>query len=195
MTHLHCIGAACGATFDLHTPLMACPKCGELLEVVVDRPKADAAALKTTVVGAAALVCSGGCERRVALPRGAAAIRSRARRDAARGQCADGARAACGGVCRRDASALQASGMESDRLLQRPGDDDGHDGGAVPGREGGGLRFHGKHGGVAGGICGARRRGGTRVSAGGTGIDEQAGAGAGFRRGDCGGRTAASTMR
>ena len=46
MTHLHCIGAACGATFDLHTPLMACPKCGELLEVVVDTPKADAAELK-----------------------------------------------------------------------------------------------------------------------------------------------------
>ena len=40
MTHLHwatlhCIAPACGATFDLHTPLMACPKCGELLEVVV----------------------------------------------------------------------------------------------------------------------------------------------------------------
>jgi threonine synthase len=46
VTHLHCIGAACGATFDLHTPLMACPKCGELLEVVVDAPNADAIGLK-----------------------------------------------------------------------------------------------------------------------------------------------------
>ena len=52
MTHLHCAilhctGPACGATFDLHTPLMACPKCGELLEVLVDAPQMDAAALKT----------------------------------------------------------------------------------------------------------------------------------------------------
>ena len=51
MTHLHwstlhCTAPACGSTFDLHTPLMACPKCGELLEVAIDAPQADAATLK-----------------------------------------------------------------------------------------------------------------------------------------------------
>ena len=46
MTHLRCTGAVCGATLELHTPVVACPNCGELLEVVIDRPKADAAALK-----------------------------------------------------------------------------------------------------------------------------------------------------
>ena len=46
MSHLHCIAPACGATFELHTPVVACPKCGELLEVVIDRPTADGSALK-----------------------------------------------------------------------------------------------------------------------------------------------------
>ncbi len=46
MTHLHCTGFACGTTLDLHTPVMVCPRCGELLEVVVDDPKAGAAELK-----------------------------------------------------------------------------------------------------------------------------------------------------
>ena len=147
----------------------------------------DAAALKTTVVGAAAFICTGGCQRGVALPRGAPRIRAGLCRHAARRKCADGAGAARGGVCRRDALALQTSGLESDGLLQRSGDDDGHDRGALSGRKGGGLRFYGKHRGVAGCLRGARRRGGARVSASGTGVDEQAGAGAGFWRGDCGG--------
>ena len=47
MSHLHCIGADCGATFELHTPVVACPRCGELLEVVVDAPKMDVAQLKS----------------------------------------------------------------------------------------------------------------------------------------------------
>ena len=47
MTHLRCTAPACGATLELHTPVMACPRCGELLEVAVDDPRLDAAALKT----------------------------------------------------------------------------------------------------------------------------------------------------
>ena len=48
VTHLHCIGAgACGATFDLAHAVDGLPKCGELLEVVLDAPKSDAAALMT----------------------------------------------------------------------------------------------------------------------------------------------------
>jgi threonine synthase len=46
VTHLRCTAEHCGATLDLHTPIMACPRCGELLEVAVDRPEQDAAALK-----------------------------------------------------------------------------------------------------------------------------------------------------
>lgn len=47
MNHLRCTAAACGASLELHTPAMACPRCGELLEVSIDAPHADAAALKT----------------------------------------------------------------------------------------------------------------------------------------------------
>ncbi len=47
MTHLRCTASACGATLELHTPAMTCPVCGELLEVAVDAPQADAAVLKT----------------------------------------------------------------------------------------------------------------------------------------------------
>lgn len=46
MTHLHCTAPECGATLELHTPVVACPECGELLEVVIDAPKMDAHALK-----------------------------------------------------------------------------------------------------------------------------------------------------
>src|SRR5690242_5383996 len=46
MSHLRCSVAACAATFDLHERLLACPRCGELLEVVVDQVAADAPQLK-----------------------------------------------------------------------------------------------------------------------------------------------------
>jgi threonine synthase len=36
----------CGSTLDLHDRALACPKCGDLLEVAIDEPQADAAALK-----------------------------------------------------------------------------------------------------------------------------------------------------
>jgi threonine synthase len=36
----------CGTTLDLHDRALACPKCGDLLEVVIDAPQAGAAALK-----------------------------------------------------------------------------------------------------------------------------------------------------
>ena len=76
MTHLHCIGAACGATFDLHTPLMACPKCGELLEVRGRCTADGCGGAEDAVVGAAALVCevdaSGVWRFREALPQYAA---------------------------------------------------------------------------------------------------------------------------
>lgn len=46
MTHLRCTAAHCGSILALHTPAMSCPVCGELLEVVIDAPQADAATLK-----------------------------------------------------------------------------------------------------------------------------------------------------
>ena len=46
--HLRCINLDCGLTLDLHDHLLACPICGELLEVVVPAPSAAPAELKRT---------------------------------------------------------------------------------------------------------------------------------------------------
>jgi threonine synthase len=46
MLHLRCSVSDCGTTLDLHDRSLACPKCGDLLEVVIDPPQADPAALK-----------------------------------------------------------------------------------------------------------------------------------------------------
>jgi threonine synthase len=46
MLHLRCSVPDCGTTLDLHERSLACPKCGDLLEVVIDPPQADPAALK-----------------------------------------------------------------------------------------------------------------------------------------------------
>lgn len=44
--HLRCSDPSCAATLDLHDRTLACPKCGELLEVVVGEVKASPAELK-----------------------------------------------------------------------------------------------------------------------------------------------------
>lgn len=46
MTHLRCNSPDCATTLDLHAPSLACPKCGDLLEVVIHRPEQDPADLK-----------------------------------------------------------------------------------------------------------------------------------------------------
>ncbi len=46
MLHLRCSVPECGTTLDLHDRALACPQCGDLLEVVIDAPQADSAALK-----------------------------------------------------------------------------------------------------------------------------------------------------
>jgi threonine synthase len=46
MMHLRCSGGDCGTTLELHERALACPKCGDLLEVVIDAPQADSAELK-----------------------------------------------------------------------------------------------------------------------------------------------------
>jgi threonine synthase len=43
---LRCFDPKCAATFELHAPELACPRCGELLEVDVDLTSVDASALK-----------------------------------------------------------------------------------------------------------------------------------------------------
>src|ERR1700722_20009906 len=45
MMHLRCGVSDCGTTLDLHDRALACPKCGDLLEVVIDPPN-DPADLK-----------------------------------------------------------------------------------------------------------------------------------------------------
>jgi threonine synthase len=44
--HLRCINEHCSATLDLHDRALACPKCGELLEVVLGPVERDADSLK-----------------------------------------------------------------------------------------------------------------------------------------------------
>ena len=43
---LRCFDPKCAVTLPLHAPALACPTCGELLEVDLDLPSVDAAALK-----------------------------------------------------------------------------------------------------------------------------------------------------
>ena len=44
--HLRCSAEDCGTTLDLHERALACPKCGELLEVVIEPKPVDARELK-----------------------------------------------------------------------------------------------------------------------------------------------------
>jgi threonine synthase len=44
--HLRCSADGCGTTLELHDRSLACPTCGDLLEIVVDRNLPDAAALR-----------------------------------------------------------------------------------------------------------------------------------------------------
>jgi threonine synthase len=44
--HLRCSASECGTTLDLHDRALACPACGDLLEIVVDQSLPDAAVLK-----------------------------------------------------------------------------------------------------------------------------------------------------
>ena len=46
MSHLRCSVAGCATTLDLHDRALACPNCGELLEVAIDAPSSDAHHLK-----------------------------------------------------------------------------------------------------------------------------------------------------
>ncbi len=51
MSHLRCSVPSCAATLDLHARALACPRCGDLLEVVVDRVDLDPSALKKLWLG------------------------------------------------------------------------------------------------------------------------------------------------
>jgi threonine synthase len=44
--HLRCSAVECGTTLELHDRSLACPNCGDLLEIVVDRNLPDAPSLK-----------------------------------------------------------------------------------------------------------------------------------------------------
>jgi threonine synthase len=46
MAHLQCSVEQCGTTLELHERTLACPECGELLEVAIDPGEADPADLK-----------------------------------------------------------------------------------------------------------------------------------------------------
>lgn len=46
MMHLRCNSPECATTLGLHARALACPKCGDLLEVVIDRPERGPGELK-----------------------------------------------------------------------------------------------------------------------------------------------------
>lgn len=46
MTHLRCSVPQCGTTLELHHRALACPKCGDLLEVAIEPADCDASVLK-----------------------------------------------------------------------------------------------------------------------------------------------------
>ncbi len=46
MTYLRCSSGDCGTTLDLHQRALACPKCGDLLEVAIRPPQVDPSDLK-----------------------------------------------------------------------------------------------------------------------------------------------------
>ena len=46
MTHLRCSVPECGTTLELHDRALACPICGDLLEVVVDASQHEPSVLK-----------------------------------------------------------------------------------------------------------------------------------------------------
>jgi threonine synthase len=46
MMHLRCNSPDCATTLDLHARALACPECGDLLEVVIDRPERNPCDLK-----------------------------------------------------------------------------------------------------------------------------------------------------
>ncbi len=43
MTHLQCSARRCGTTLDAHDRALACPRCGDLLEVAVEPGNLDPA--------------------------------------------------------------------------------------------------------------------------------------------------------
>ena len=51
MMHLRCSVSDCGTTLDLHDRALACPKCGDLLEVVIDPAPSDPADMKRRWLG------------------------------------------------------------------------------------------------------------------------------------------------
>ena len=51
MMHLRCSVSDCGTTLDLHDRARACPKCGDLLEVVIDPIPADPVELRRRWLG------------------------------------------------------------------------------------------------------------------------------------------------
>ena len=48
MTHLRCSVSHCGTTLDLHDRALACPRCGNLLEVAIEAPRSAPLDLKRT---------------------------------------------------------------------------------------------------------------------------------------------------
>ena len=130
--HLRCSIPDCGTTLDLHDRSLACPDCGELLEVVVDPGSRDPADLKLLWLNRRTSYdprdASGVWRFREFLPDVYSAGRCR---DAERRKHALVTRAKDGRVGWFERTPLQASRLQSDGQLQRPGNDGRDDGGEI----------------------------------------------------------------
>ena len=162
---LRCFDAQCGARYAITEVLYNCPKCGGLMEASYDFD-ADPAALKEIISRAAHEQRSAGRERRVALSRTVSVSRRffagghAAGREHAAARCADR-----GAVRRARSNRVQASGIQSDRIVQRQRNDVRSGAGAAAGDEARGVRVHRQHVGVDGRLCGGGRTGGADFSA------------------------------
>ncbi len=186
--HLRCSNPDCAATLDLHDRALSCPVCADLLEVVVDGVAQTPTELKRMWLerrcSYAPLDASGVWRFREFLPDCYSEVvtMSEGNNPLVQGQ-------ENGAMVRHAQSQLQASRLESDRMLQRSRDDGRHDRGSICRRKICWLRFDRKHRRLACGLCGARRADRQGLSSRRTGFAKQAGAGSRLRSGSgAGGR-------
>ena len=153
LAELACFEQQCRARFPIDEAIYNCPVCGAgLLEVVFNEGRVDAESWQD-IHGASAA-----CPMRRSIRAASGAIancfRSRRpsspRRHAARGQHAAAGRAARGAIRRAGSPHVQASGLQSDRIVQRQRHDLRRRSGAPAGNEARGLRFHRQHFGLDG---------------------------------------------
>ena len=156
---LRCFDAQCGARYAITEVLYNCPKCGALIEASYDFD-ADPAALKRLFrerrMSNAPLDASGVWRYRELFPflDDFSPVVTLAGREHAVARCTHR-----GAVRRARSNRVQASGIQSDRFVQRQRNDLRSGAGAPAGHAARGVRVHRQHVGIDGRLrCGGRPR-------------------------------------